>query len=92
VILYRVRLRQPERGWCFMGATGLRWGAVWRAHTLVRDHPREAVRVEAEEWPTLSPLKYLLYVMSRRAGGFGLDFQRKHCHKHRMRGTIWPQL
>ena len=92
MIIYRVRVKTSSTGGVFMDGTNSLSLAVKEAAHIQAENPQYQVAVEAEEWPTLTNLKYRWYQLTGRAEGFGVDFQKRHGHKHASIERVWPKL
>lgn len=74
-----------------MDGTGSLRLALEEARTIQAENPQYRVSVEAEEWPTLTAIKYRWYTFTGRAEGFGVEFQKKFGHRHSARKVVWSE-
>lgn len=91
MIIYRVMVKTSPKGGTFMDGTRSMQTAVEEARSIQAEDPQFVVSVEAEEWPTLTPLKYQWYRLTGQAQGFGVEFQKSSGHRHASRRVVWPE-
>ena len=91
MIIYRITVKTSETGGMFMGGTSSLAIAVKEAEHIQAENPQYKVAVEAEEWPTLTSMKYRWYHLTGAAEGFGAEFQKKSDHKHTSIAPVWPK-
>lgn len=67
MIIYRVMVKTSPKGGTFLGGTATLQLALREARLIQKENPQYRVSVEAEEWPTLTPLKYHWLRLTGRA-------------------------
>lgn len=92
MIIYRVKVKTSETGGMFMDGTRSLALAISEAEQIQAENPQYKVSVEAEEWPTLTNMKYRWHQLTGGAEGFGVQFQKKSGHKHTAVTPVWPKL
>ena len=65
--------------------------ALKEAESIQAENPQYNVSIEAEDWPSLTKIKYHWYQFTGKAEGFGVEFQKKYGHKHIGVMHIWPK-
>lgn len=75
----------------FMDGTNSLNLALEEAKHIQTENPHYKVGVDAEEWPTLTSMKYRWYRLTGLGEGFGVEFQRKYSHKPASVTPVWPK-
>ena len=90
MIIYRIVVKTSPTGGTFMDGTASLELAIREAQQIQNEYPDYVVTIEAENWPTLTKLKYFWCKFTRRDEGFGVEFQRNTGHKHSATNKVWP--
>ncbi len=91
MIIYRITVKTSGTGGMFMDGTSSLALAIKEAEHIQTENPQYKVSVEAEEWPTLTNMKYRWYQLTGAAEGFCVEFQKKSGHKHTGITRVWPK-
>lgn len=91
MIIYRITVKTSGTGGMFMDGTSSLALAIKEAAHIQAENPKYKVGVVAEEWPTLTSMKYRWFQLTGAAEGFGVKFQQKSGHKHASITPVWPK-
>jgi hypothetical protein len=91
MIIYRIMVKTSRTGGMFMDGTSSLALAIKEAEAIQTENPQYNVSIEAEEWPSLTSIKYHWYQFTGKGEGFGTEFQKKYGHKHIGAKHIWPK-
>lgn len=91
MIIYRVMVKTSGSGGMFMDGTHRMDWAIEQAQSIQAENPEFKVSVEAEEWKSLTLLKYRWYLLTGKSNGFGAEFQQEFSHRHSSTKIVWPE-
>lgn len=90
MIIYRIMVKTSDRGGIYMDGTHSLDLAIQEAQTIQSENPSYKISIQAEDWPTLSLLKYRWYQITGRNEGLGTGFQKRTGHKSSILNVVWP--
>jgi hypothetical protein len=70
MIIYRITIKTSKTGGMFMDGTNSLNLALEEAKHIQTENPHYKVGVDAEEWPTLTSMKYRWYRLTGLGDGF----------------------
>jgi hypothetical protein len=89
---YRVTSEDgPDGTAVFYDATASQAQAISQAKTLKAQRPSMHLTVDVEEWPALTRVQYLRYVLIGTRAGFGMIFAQTYRFECSAKRQVWPQ-
>lgn len=89
--LYRPQIRGAgeDDNWAYLEATADYEAALAQAREQLRKNPDRKLRIDAEEWPELSRLRYHWHRWRGTSEGFGTEFMNRHSMRISSIETVW---